>query len=399
MRRREAMILAGASVSGLGAFGVVSGCALPPARDDRWARGVEALVQPLVKARQFSGAVVLMRGGRTLAAHGWGLANRELGLPFTPQTPCDAASLAKNFTAAGILQLVDEGRLAWQQPVQALVPEYPHAAVTVAHLLTHSSGLVPDYAGFDRHFAPGQLRTTRALLALAGRAQPGPRFAPGSRFEYADLPYDAAALVIERVSGQPFADFVRERFWGPHGLVNAFARPAFFADWPAPRTRGYRFAGGCWRLDDAYDGEAFVGASNLWFSAQDLARWGDAWAHARVLSPAADRAGHEVPVFGGQPSPFYRLGWQGGPQGMQGRNVGHYNGFRAFVHWDRARRETVAFVSNGGLPEASGLWLQQALVALLAGEPVPAGPVAPALPEAGGPGRPVTNPWRRHARR
>lgn len=357
--RRQAMLLAGAALGG---------CALAWPEDPALAAAVEAEVRPRVQARQFSGAIVLMQDGRPRVARGWGLANHALGLPFTTETPCDAASLAKNFTAAGVWLLVHEGRLTLAQPVQALVPEYPHGGVTVRHLLEHSNGLAPDYGDFDRHFAPGQVRTTAALLALAGRDAPAPRFAPGSRFAYSDLAYDALALVIERVSGEPYAGFVRRRFFGPHGLAQAFARPARLHDWPVPRTRGYRFDGTRWQDDDAHDGEAFVGGANLILSAMDVARWGDAWAQGRVLPPDAERAGRERPQLGGARSAVDLLGWYGGDEGAaRGHNTGLYNGFRAFVHWERARRAVVAMVSNGGLPPHEGDALQAALVGLLAG--------------------------------
>jgi CubicO group peptidase (beta-lactamase class C family) len=147
----------------------LAGCALP--RNDApqaMNAAVQALVQPLVAAQRFSGAVVLMRDGQLLHASGHGLADPERGLRFTPDTPSDGGSLAKNFTAAGLWALMHEGRLQPSHPVQAMVPEYPHAAVTVAQLLDHSNGLAPSYESFDRHFQPGLVRTTSALLALAG---------------------------------------------------------------------------------------------------------------------------------------------------------------------------------------------------------------------------------------
>lgn len=373
--RRQLMLLGGATLGG---------CALQPAEDAALAAGVEAQLQPLVRAKLFSGAVVLVRDGRVRVARGWGLAQHAAGAAFTPATPCDAASLAKNFTAAGIWQLVHEGRLSLLQPVQALVPEYPHRGVSVWHLLAHAGGLAPDYGEFDRHFRPGQVRTTQALLTLAGRDWPEPRFEPGTAFSYSDLGYDALALVIERVAGQPYGDFVRQRFFGPLGLVHAFVRPPRLADWPPPRTRGYRFAEGRWQDDDAFDDEAFVGGGNIAFSALDLARWGDAWAQARVLPPAADAAGQQAPQLGSRRSAINLLNWFGPHDGIRGHNTGNYNGFRAFVHWDRARREAVAFVSNSALPQPQGDALQAALVALLAGGAVPAPDSASSAPAASG---------------
>lgn len=356
----------------LAGVAVLAACASapPPApTDERLARGVAALVEPLVRAHEFSGAVVLMREGRELYARGFGLASHAPAIPFTPATPSDGGSMAKTFTAAGLWWLVHEGRLALDEPVQARVPEYPHAGVTVAQLLAHSNGLAPDYGDFDPHFQPGQARHTEALLRIAGRLQPAPAFAPGTRFEYSNLGYDAAALLIERVSGQRYADFVRERFFRPAGLAHSFARPAHFADWPLPRTRGYRYKDGRWQDHDAYDDEAFLGASNLIFSAQDLARWGSAWADARVLPAAAERAGRALPRIGGQPSAINGLSWYCSADGQRCHYTGSLNGFHALVHWDRARREIVAFVSNGSLPPWTTIPLQRGLVELLAGRP------------------------------
>ena len=133
MRRRSAIV-------GIVACPLTACVAQPPVQDALHPR-VEALVAPLVDARQFSGAVVLMRDGRVLLSHAWGLASREPERAFTPDTPSDGASLAKTFTAAGLWALVHEGRLAMDQPVQALVPEYPHAGTTVGQL---DDGLVYD---------------------------------------------------------------------------------------------------------------------------------------------------------------------------------------------------------------------------------------------------------------
>lgn len=356
----------------LSALLLAAGCAAPPVADPTLARRVEAQVEPLVQARQFSGAIALMRDGRVVLARGWGLANRELGIPFTADTPSDGGSMAKTFTAAGLWWLVHEGRLSMQQRVQALVPEYPHAEVTVEHLIAHSNGLAPDYESLDAHFQPGQVRTTPAWLTIAGQAAPKPAFEPGSRFEYSNLAYDAAAAVIERVTGQTYADFVRERFFAPHGLVHSFARPARFADWPGPRTRGYRYRQNRWQDHDVYDDDAILGASNLIFSASDLARWGDAWARARVLPAPAERAGREAPRIGGHRSAINGLSWYCASDGQRCHYTGMYNAFHALVYWDRERRETVAMVSNSALPPLQTITLQRALVDLLAGRAAPA---------------------------
>jgi CubicO group peptidase (beta-lactamase class C family) len=361
-----------ASLAAATAALLLCACAAGPPDADRLSREVAALVEPLVAAHQFSGAVALMQDDRLVYARGFGQASHVPAVPFTPQTPSDGGSLAKTFTAAGLWWLVHEGRLAMDRPVQAVVPEYPHAGVTVGQLIAHSNGLAPDYGDFDKHFAPGQPRTTAALLRLAGQETPAPTFVPGTRFEYTNLGYDAAGLVIERISGQGYEDFVRDRFFRPHGLVHAFARPPHFADWPGPRTRGYRYRDGRWQDHDAYDDEAFLGGSNLIFSALDLARWGNAWAHARVLPGAAERAGGAAPLIGGRPSAINGLSWYCAAGGRRCHYTGSLNGFHALVYWDRERRESVAFVSNSTVPPWTVIPLQLGLVELLAGRSAPA---------------------------
>jgi CubicO group peptidase (beta-lactamase class C family) len=348
---------------------LLAACATAPPSADRLSRDVVALIEPLVAAKEFSGAVALMRNEGLVYAQGFGQASHEPAAAFTPQTPSDGGSLAKTFTAAGLWWLVHEGRLTMSRQVQAIVPEYPHAGVTVGQLIAHSNGLAADYASFDKHFAPGQPRTTEALLQIVGQDTPAPTFAPGTRFEYSNLGYDAAGSVIERITGQRYGEFVRDRFFRPHGLVHSFARPPHFADWPVPRTRGYRFRNGRWQDHGAYDDEAFLGGSNLIFSAQDLALWGNAWSHARVLPAEAERAGRMAPLIGGRPSAIDGLSWYCASGGRRCHYTGSLNGFHALVYWDRDRRESVAFVSNSAIPPWTIIPLQRGLVDLLAGRP------------------------------
>jgi CubicO group peptidase (beta-lactamase class C family) len=342
-------------------------CAHRPPDDAGLAARVDALVAPLVEARQFSGAVVLTRRGRVVYERGFGLANHAASLPFTPDTPHDGASLAKTFTAAGLQLLVHEGRIALDTPVQRLLPEYPHAQTTVRHLLSHSNGLPPYYEFFDPHFAKDAVRTTRGLLAVVAREQPAPSFAPGTRFEYSNLGFDAAALLIEQVTGQGYEAFVAERFFKPLGMRASFARPARLADWRGVRTPGYRWRDGAWQIFDAFDNEAFLGASNLYFSARDLSRWASAFAAGRALPAAVLAAGLQRPLITGHASAINGLSWYCDGANQRCWYSGSYNAFHSVVYWDRARDESVVYVSNSTLPPWPSISLARDLLAALAG--------------------------------
>lgn len=346
---------------------VLTGCAA--VGDDRaLAARVDSLIAPRVAAHEFSGAVVLTRDGRTVYQRGFGLANHAAGVSFAPGTPSDGGSIAKTFTAAAFWWLVVDGRIDPDAPVVRYLPEYPHPSTRVRHLVEHSNGLPPYYEFFDPHFGKDDVRTTEAMLRIVARVAPQPRFAPGTRFEYSNLGYDTAALLVELVSGQPFKVFVRERFFAPLGMRASFARPARLADWPGVRTMGYRWRDGAWQPFDVFDGEAFLGASNFYFPAADLARWAAAHAAGRALPDAVLAAGQQRANIDGRSAPITGLSWYCDESGTRCYSTGSLNAFHAFVYWDRARNASAVFVSNSTLPPWQVISLQRALVAALAGE-------------------------------
>jgi CubicO group peptidase (beta-lactamase class C family) len=328
---------------------------------------VDAILAPLVAGHAFMGAVAFVRDGKVVYARGAGKADVAADVDFTPSTPADGGSLAKTLTAAAVWTLVHEGRIAIDTPVIAYVREYPYAGTTVRQLITHTNGLPPAYEEFDRYFGPHELRTTVALLTTVRRAMPQPRFTPGTRFEYSNLGFDAAALVVERVTGQSIARYFRERFFSPLGMDASFARPGRLADFPAPRTLGHRWADTAWMVADVFDNEAFVGGSNVYFSALDLARWAGAHATGTALAPAIRALGEPRAIFDGHPSSINGLSWYCDDSAERCHYTGDINAFHSLAYWDRASGSAVAMLSNSDLAPWTLITLQRDLVAVLAG--------------------------------
>ena len=349
---------------------LLAACATPASRDDVASRA-DAVVDRAAATADFQGAVVLLRDGQVVYQRGGGLAQRNPDRPYTPDTVSDGGSMAKTLTAAALWDLVADGRLRWDDPVERHVPSYPYPGQTVRDLVTHRSGL-PDYGRFDGDFAPGQVRGTVDLLRATAKRQPQPLRPPGVQADYANLGFDTAALVIERITGQSIQAVWAERWLTPLGLQTMFARPARFADWPGQRTPGYRLQDGAWVLFDAEDGEAFVGASNVHASALDWARWGDAFAHGRALVASRLAAGLQEPMLdSGLPSTLTRLSWYCDASRQRCHYTGAYNAFFTQVYWDRARREVVAYVSNSSLPPWRTAGLTRDLIDALAGRVTP----------------------------
>jgi D-alanyl-D-alanine carboxypeptidase len=300
-------------------------------------------------------------------ARGVGMSDASTGRPFTPATPADGGSLAKTLTAAAVWSLVHEGRIVIDTPVTAYVPEFPHAGTTVRQLIAHTNGLPPYYEQFDPYFGPDEVRTTAGLLSVVRRAMPRPHFTPGTRFEYSNLGFDAAALVVERVTGRPIATIFRDRFFTPLGMDSAFARPGRLAEFPGPRTMGHRWADSAWAIVDVFDNEAFIGGSNVYFSVLDLAHWAGAHAAGTALPPAVMELGQAHPIIDGRPSPITGLSWYCDEPKARCHYSGAINAFHSLAYWDRARGEAVAMVSNSDLAPWTLITLQRDLVAALEG--------------------------------
>ena len=180
---------------------------------------VDSYVGPYVETDDFSGAVLIARHGEVLLAKGYGLAHRELSVPATPRTVFHLASISKPFTAAAILLLQEDGRLAVSDPVGRHVPGLAWGdRVTLHQLLVHTSG-IPNINGFD-DYGDIQLRPQTPESLVARFAELPLAFEPGERYDYSNSNYNLLALVVERSSGLAFGEFLQRRIFGPLGMTS-----------------------------------------------------------------------------------------------------------------------------------------------------------------------------------
>jgi CubicO group peptidase (beta-lactamase class C family) len=358
----------------------LTACAAPALRappSPALAARADALLRELAARRRFQGAVVIGHGERVLYEAGFGLADVARRLPFTPDTPNDGGSIAKTFTAAALLVLAHERRLDLDAPVASVLPGYPHAATRVRHLLAHAAGL-HDYDWLDARVPPGEPRTNASHLALVARDLPQPIFPPGSAFAYDNVAYDVAAMVAERVTGQDYASLLAQRFFRPLGLTATFVRPARLADWPGPRTRGYRRTPDGWQDHDAHDLEGFHGGGNVYPSARDLHRWMAGYRRV-VGEPAYRTATAPARLDDGRTTGLSLGSWYLSPDGTRRHYTGHHNGFHNVGYADDARGLALAWVANDAPPWWLQTALTRALVAVAEGrepEPLQAPPAA-----------------------
>lgn len=195
-----------------------------PARmgDAEVAREMDALLRRLADAGVFSGAVLVARDGRTVFQGAEGVANRDFGVPVTPETRFNLASMNKMFTAVAVLQLAEAGKLSLDDPLAKHLPGFPTpgaaAKIRIEHLLTHTSGLGDFFTPKFEEMRPTRLRTLDDYIAAAGADSLA--FEPGTRWRYSNLGYVVLGKVIERASGMAYEDYVREHVWRPAGMTS-----------------------------------------------------------------------------------------------------------------------------------------------------------------------------------
>lgn len=243
---------------------------------------VDTLVRRAMADMRVPGlAVAVVRGGDVLVARGYGVAELENGTPVTDATMFQSGSMGKQFTSAGIMALVEDGKLDLEASVRAYLPEAPDAwqPIRLRHLLNHSSGL-PDYTadGFDyrRDYTDDDLLRMAAALPL--------EFPPGTRWNYSNTGYVMLGIIMTRVTGMPYYDFLRQRLFTPAGMptIRVITESAVVPN----RARGYLPVPGGWenaawvapRLNTTADG-------SLLLSLRDMIAWNEVVRTRAVLKP------------------------------------------------------------------------------------------------------------------
>jgi CubicO group peptidase (beta-lactamase class C family) len=292
-------------------------------------------------------SVLVIKNGEPVVRRSYGLAVLEERTPATPQTNYRLASVTKQFTAAAILLLAEEGRLELDDGVRKWLPELPDVAddVTIRRLLTHTSGLI-DYEDVIPASMTAQLRDADVLEIL--KSQHRTYFAPGTGYRYSNSGYALLALIVERASGASFQSFLRRRIFEPLGMHGTVAHVEGEST-VAHRAYGYSEQDGAWVRTDQSQTSAVLGDGGVYSSIDDLAKWDAALYDGRLLSPESLRLAFSPTVATDDPDVAYGFGWR-----ITGDSVWHSGetiGFRnVIVRWPD-KRLTVVILTNRNDPE------------------------------------------------
>lgn len=293
-------------------------------------------------------AVLVVDDGKVIFRQAYGLADIESNTPVTPTTNFRIASVTKQFTAAAVMLLVDEGKLSLDDTLDTFFPGFPAYGkrITVRQVLNHRSGL-PDYEGLVPEGTTLQLHDRDVLTLILDTDKP--LFDPGTRYKYSNTGYALLALVVQRAAGQPFQSFVKKRIFEPCGMDRSVAYVRGLNEVP-DRAFGHSKQDGQWVRDDQSVTSAVLGDGGIYSSIDELAKWVAALSKRRLLGVDAYRQIF-TPVGTDDPATGYGFGWRIDTYKGQTRHhhTGGTRGFSLCLQRFPDRNAAVIVLINNGI--------------------------------------------------
>lgn len=291
-------------------------------------------ITSILEATSFNGSVLMAKKGEIIYDACFGYADIQNNTIIASDTPFQLASISKTFTAAAVLMLQNRGALSVDDRVAEHIPCFPYPDVTIRHLLNHTSGL-PNYMYLvERYWEKQHPPTNEDMLNLFVDHYHHLNFRPGHRFRYSNTGYAFLGLLIERVSNQPFPDFLRKEIFEPLNMDHSFVYDVHQSDNnPAKRAFGFRR----WRNtyieipDGQHDG--IMGDKGIFSTARDLYLWDQAIAGNQLLPDSVWEKASGYTILENNLSVKYGMGWR--VQSFRNKHVayhpGQWSGFRTIL--------------------------------------------------------------------
>jgi CubicO group peptidase (beta-lactamase class C family) len=339
---------------------------------------IDAATAKVLKPDGPGAAVLVAENGKIVFEKGYGLANIEHCVPVTPDTKFRIGSITKQFTAAAILKLVEEGKLSLDDKVSKFIPDFPRGdIVTIHHLLTHTSG-IHSYTE-KAEFLPSvtaPIKPEDLVRSIQGDSYD---FDPGKQWKYNNSGFFLLGYLVERVSGQPYGEYLRKTFFEPLGMNDTGVHEATAI--LKHEAAGYSMIGG--KLSKAlnWDMSRAGGAGALYSTVGDLYRWNEGVFGGKVLKPETLKKAFTPVKTAEEPAgkakqEGYGYGWS--IQRTQGlEEIGHgggLNGFATYLMRLPKEKLTVVVLTNcqPGLPGVTPAGLAHQIVEVYLGDKLPA---------------------------
>jgi CubicO group peptidase (beta-lactamase class C family) len=270
----------------------------------RYFRDISHFFDSTLLRRGFNGGILVAKDGAILYEKYAGYADLRTKDPFTDSTSTHIASSGKTFTGMAILRMVQENKLSLDDPLEKFFPGFPYAGVTVKMLLNHRSGM-PNYLYFmpKKEWKDRQVTNADVLNYLI-TAKPNRSASPDRRFSYSNTNYVLLALIIEKISGKPFPEFMKWQFFEPLGMTHTFV---YSVSDTTKVICSYEPNGRVWTNDFL---EGTYGDKNIYSTPKDLLKWDQAFYTDQIIRKTLLDSAF-TPYSNERPSVHnYGLGWR-----------------------------------------------------------------------------------------
>ena len=304
--------------------------------DPQRLKSIDSFIATQMARQKIPGLVVgIYSRGVILLAKGYGQANVELSVPVKPETIFQSGSVGKQFVSAAIMMLVEEGKLSLDDSIAKYFPDAPASwkPILIKNLLSHTSGLA-EYESEDRAGPKGpfylRLDFTEDELLTKIEALPIEE-APGEKWDYRNTNYAILGILIHKVTGKPYYEFLSERVFKPLGMTST--RIISERDIIPNRAAGYEIDNGQLK-NQAWVSPTFNSTADgtLYFNILDLAKWDAALYGTQLLKQSSlDRIWTVYPLNDGKPNPAgYGFGWHVAKQNDH-KSIGHGGAWQGFT--------------------------------------------------------------------
>ena len=273
-------------------------------------------------------SLAVVKDGKPLIVKGYGLANVEHQVPVKPETIFQSGSVGKQFTATAVMMLVEEGKIKLDERIGTYLGEVPEAwsGITVRHLLSHTGGMTDYPQDFD-------FRRDYSEQEIFKKAKEAPvAFKPGEKWQYSNLGYVTLGILIGKVTGKFYGEFLQERIFKPLGMTTA--RIINEADIIPNRASGYRLVQGQVKNQNWVSPSMNTTADgSLYLTAHDMIKWDEALSRGKLLKKTSlDEMWSPIKLNDGKTHP-YGFGWA--VRDVNGKRViehgGAWQGFKAHI--------------------------------------------------------------------
>jgi len=307
---------------------------------------IDDFIKRQIRKRHIPGlSLAILKDGHVLKMAGYGYANLELRAKATPQTVYELASMSKQFCAASILLLKQDGKIDLDAPISTYLDGTPDSwkAIKVRHLLTHTSGLpregikTSDKTGRADYTHDEMLKSAAAMKLEAE---------PGERYSYSNLGYNLLAMIVEKASGKSYGEFLEQRIFGP--LKMTASRVNDLHSIIPNRACGYVWSQGRVKIGESTSPTLYFGAGAIVSTVQDLAKWDAALYSDKLLNADTRKQMVTLTRLKSGRNAYYGFGWFLGSLHGHARmsHDGLLSGFRTYITRFTDEHLTIILLTN-----------------------------------------------------